>query len=237
LGLPATGSGPIGSNSWVAQTFVTGANSGGYLLNSVLLGMDVPSGTPGGFTVSIYSKTGDPHSESEPGDSPQNSLGSFTGLEPTTPGIFDYTNPGIMLSPSTWYFVVVTASTSTNSGSYAWSATSGLIQTNSFTIQDEFFSSSNGLNWTWYPRQKTFQLALYASAVPPPNLSIARDGSGNAKIMWPNVGTYLLEQSTNVAGTNWTASSFTVTNNVFTNFGTTTPAGQSLFFRLSQQPP
>jgi hypothetical protein len=237
LGLPPTGSGTIGSNSWIAQTFVTGANSGGYLLNSVLLGMDASAGTPSGFTVSIYSKTGDPHSEHEPGDSPQSSLGSFIGLEPTTPGIFDYTNSGIVLSPSTWYFVVLTSGTSTNSGSYAWSATSGLIQTNSFTIQDEFFASSNGVAWTWYPRQKTFQLSLYAGAVPPPNLSINGDGNGNIKILWPNRVAYLLEQNTNVAGTNWTASSYTVTNNVFTNFGTVTPAGQSLFFRLSQSSP
>jgi hypothetical protein len=237
LGLPVTGSGSIGSNSWVAQTFVTGNNAGGYLLSSVQLLMNVPLGTPSGFTVSIYSKTGDPHSESEPGDSPQVSIGSLTGSEPTMAGIFSYNTPGIVLSPSTFYFVVITAATSTNDGSYTWSATSGLTQSNRFTIDDEFFGSSDGSTWTWYPRQKTFQLGLYASAVPPPNLSIRSDGSGNIKVLWPNLGSYILEQSTNVFTTNWTASSYIITNNVFTNSCTVTPADENLFFRLKQQLP
>jgi hypothetical protein len=237
MGTSSTGSGMIGSNSWFAQTFVTGSKASGYVLNSIQLLMDAPAGTPGGFNVSIYSKSGDPHSEHELGDSPQNNLGSFIGSEPTTPGIFDYTNPGIVLAPSTWYYVVLTAATSTNAGSYIWSATSGLIQANQFTIQDEFFSSSNGLNWTWYPRQKTFQLALYAGAVPAPNLSIGGDGQGNLRILWPNMAAYMLEQGTNLAGTNWTASSYTITNNVLTNFCTVTPTAQNLYFRLSQQAP
>jgi len=237
LGGAVAGSAAIGSNSWVAQTFVTGTNSGGYVLSSVQLLMDAPAGTPSGFSVLIYSKTGDPHSLSEPGDSPQGSLGSLTGSEPTTAGIFSYTTPGIVLSPSTWYFVVLTAGTSTNVGSYTWSATSCLTQSNRFTIDDEFFGSSDGSNWTWYLRGRVFQLGLYASAVPPPNLSIVSDGLGNIQIQWPNMGSYILEQSTNVATTNWTASSYTITNNVLTNFCTVTPAGEGLFFRLKQQLP
>lgn len=237
LGLPAAGSGAIGSNSWFAQTFVTGSNPGGYVLSSVQLLMDAPLGTPGGFTVSIYSKTGDPHSEHEPGDSPQASLGSLTGSEPTTVGIFSYTTPGIVLSPHTFYFVVVTAATSTNDSSYTWSATSGLTQSKGFTIDDEFFGSSDGSTWTWYPRQRTFQIGLYASAVPPPNLSIVSGGLGNIQIQWPNLGSYILEQSTNLATTNWTASSYIITNNVLTNFCTVTPAGEGLFFRLKEQSP
>src|SRR6516162_4317431 len=55
LGQTPTGSGTIASDSWLAQTFVTGPNSSGYLLNSVQLLMDAPSGTPGGFSLSVYS--------------------------------------------------------------------------------------------------------------------------------------------------------------------------------------
>lgn len=227
----------IGSNSWVAQTFVTGPSTGGYVLNSVQLLMDAPSGTHSGFNVSIYSKTGDPHSEHEPGDSPQASLGNFTGPEPTAAGVFSYTNSGIILTPSTFYYVVVTAATSTSGGSYAWSGTTGLTQSNGFTIEDEIFNSTNGLAWTWTPRKITFQLGLYASAVPPPNLSLLRDGPGNIKVLWPNSGTYILEQSTNLGTTNWMASGYTVTNNVVTNFCNVIPTGTSLFFRLGQQLP
>lgn len=237
LGQPIVGSGAIGSNSWVAQTFVTGPSAGGYVVSSVQLLIDAPVGAPSGFAVSIYSKTGDPHSLREPGDSPQSSLGGLAGSEPTTPGVLSYTTPGIALSPSTWYFVVLTAGTSTNVGSYTWSATSGLTQSNQFTIDDEFFSSSDGSNWTWNLRGRVFQFGLFASAVPPPNLSIASDGLGNTKVLWPNIGSYILEQSTNVGTSNWTASSFTITNNVLTNFCTVTPAGEDLFFRLKQQLP
>jgi hypothetical protein len=228
----------IGSNSWIGQTFLTGPSAGGYLLSSVQLLMDAPEGTPSGFSVSIYSKTGDLHSEREPGDSPQASLGSFTGPAPTAAGIFTYTNPGIILMPSSFYYVVVTAATSASvSTSYAWRGTSGLTQSNGFTIQDECFNSTNGSTWTWTPRKITFQVGLYASAVPPPNPSIVSGGLGSIKVQWPNVGSYLLEQSTNLAGTNWTPCAFAVTNNVLTNFCTITPTGANLFFRLMQQSP
>jgi hypothetical protein len=237
LGQSMAGSEVIGSNSWAAQTFETGPSAGGYVLSSVQLLMNAPEGTPSGFSVSIYSKTGDPHNEEEPGDSPQASLGSFTGPEPTTAGIFTYTNPGIVLMPSSFYYVVVTAATSTSGGSFAWRGTSGLTQSNGFTIQDECFNSTNGSAWTWTPRKITFQLGLYAGAVPPPNLSLVKDGPANLKILWPNLGTYVLEQSTNLAGTNWTVSGYTVTNNVVTNFCNVPPAGTGLFFRLGQQLP
>lgn len=235
---PVAGGEVVGSNSWVAQTFVTGPSTGGYLLSSVQLLMDVPvATTPGTFTVSIYSKTGDPHSEHEPDDSPQTSLGSFTGPPPATTGVFSFTNPGIILTPSTFYYVLVTAATPAAVNSCAWSGTTGLVQSNGFTIEDECFNSTNGSAWTWTPRKITFQLGLYASAVPPPNLSLIRDGPGNLKIRWPNMGTYILEQSTNLAGTNWMVCSSTVTNNVLTNFCNVTPAGTGLFFRLGQQLP
>jgi len=229
-----TGSGAIASDSWVAQTLVTGTNAGGYMLNAVQLLMGTPSGAPSGFTVSIYSKTGDPHSLRIPGDSPQSSLGSLTGLEPIASGIYTYTTPGILLSPGTFYFLVLTATTSTNTGSYLWSAAAGVLQTNRFTIDDSYFSSSNGAAWTWYPRQRTFQLGLYASATPPPNLVINRDDSGNIRLVWPDVGSYTLQQNSNVTGADWVKCVSPVTNIGGTNACSVPSLGRGSFFRLKQ---
>lgn len=239
LGQLPAGSGAIGSNSWIAQTFITGSNPGGYLLSSVQLLMDAPAGTPSGFSVSIYSKTGDPHSEHEPGDSPQSSLGSLTGSAPTTGGVFSYGTPGILLSPDTFYYVVVTAATTTNDSAYAWSATSGLTQSNLFTIEDEFFSSSDGSNWTWNLRGKVFQLGLYASAVLPsqPELAIYDTGSGGISIVAGHcepLSPVMLEMTTDF--TNWTTIS---TNTATPNHVTTFYVSQTnsmAFFRVLAYP-
>jgi hypothetical protein len=234
LGQAPTGSLAVGSNSWSAQTFVTGSSPGGYQLNSLQLLMDAASGTPGGFAVSIYSKTGDPHSLHLPGDTPQSSLGSLAGSDPAAGGLFTFTASNLMLSPSTFYFVVVTATTPTNEGAYVWSAADTLTQSNGFTIDDSYFSSTNGSSWTSYLRQDVFQLGVNASVAPPPNLTIARDGAGRPKILWPNLGSYTLQQNTNLASTNWVTSNYAITNNSATNFCTVLPAPGSLFFRLKQ---
>jgi hypothetical protein len=169
LGQTPTGSGTIASDSWLAQTFVTGPNSGGYLLNSVQLLMDAPSGTPGGFSLSVYSKTGDPHSFHLPGDSPQTSLGSLTGLAPDTSGTFSYTASGIILAPSTFYFLVATATTPSATGAFSWSAADSFTQANGFTIDDVYFGSPDGSSWTLYLRQNVYQFALDATPVPEPS--------------------------------------------------------------------
>ncbi len=183
LGQTSTGSASIASDSWIAQTFITGPNSEGYILNSVQLLMDATSGTPSGFTVSLYSKTGDPHSLQIPGDSPQSSLGSLSGSDPTTSGIFNYTASGIMLSPSTFYFLVATATTSVADGAYTWSAANGVTQNNGFTIDNSYFGSPNGSSWTWYPRQDVFQFGIYATAVPEP-ATLALAGLGLACLIF-----------------------------------------------------
>ena len=139
-----------------------------------------------------------------------------------------------MLSPSTFYFVVVTATTPTNEGAYVWSAGNTFTQSNGFTIDDGYFSSSNGSSWTSHLRQNVFQLGVYATAVPPPNLIVSSDVSGSTKILWPNLGSYTLQQNTNLASTNWVTSNYVITNNVVTNFCTVTPVSGSLFFRLKQ---
>jgi hypothetical protein len=54
------------------------------------------------------------------------------------------------------------------------------------------------------------------------------------RILWPNSGSYTLQQNTNLASTNWVASNYVITNNVVTNFCTVAPVPGNSFFRLKQ---
>jgi hypothetical protein len=55
LGQPTVGTNAVGSDSWLAAGFYTGTNAGGYLLDSIQLGMANASGNPTNFTVMLYS--------------------------------------------------------------------------------------------------------------------------------------------------------------------------------------
>jgi len=232
LGQNPTGSAAVSSDSWVAQTIVTGSSSAGYVLNAVQLLMAPAWGTPSGFAVSLYSKTGDPHSLHIPGDSPQSNLADLSGPDPAAGGIFNYSASGLVLSPSTFYFVVVAAATPATSGAYIWSAADTFTQSNGFTIDSSYFSSTNGSSWTWHPRQNVFLLGIYATTLPPPGLIVVTNGPASIKILWPNLGTYTLQQNMDLATTNWVTSSYPVTNNILTNFCTVAPTAGNLFFRL-----
>jgi hypothetical protein len=181
LGQTPTGSAAVDNGSWIAQTFITGNNPVGYTLNSIQLLMDAASGSPGGFNVSIYSKTGDPHSFTSPGDTVHSSLGSLSGPDPSAGGLFTYTTSGISLLPSVFYFVVVTAGTPVSQGSYDWSAANSFTPNpaTSWTIDDTYFSSSNGSTWTGHLRQNVFQMALYTTPMPEPG-TLALAGFGLA---------------------------------------------------------
>jgi hypothetical protein len=158
LGQGPTGSTAIGSDSWIAQVFVTGTNSGGYALNSIQLLMNPASGNPTDFSVSIYSSL-----------SPIYDLGSLSGSGPAAGGIFTYTASGITLSPSANYFVVLTAATPVAQGAYNWSA--GIqyaFGSNQWEIAAAYFNSADGLIWTGHSRQNAFQFDIYATSVPEP---------------------------------------------------------------------
>src|ERR1700689_5374241 len=87
LGQPSSGSEPVGSDAWLAMGFGTGNNASGYLLNSIQLGMTDASGSPSGFTVMLYAKSGNPAAVL-----PGSSLGTLDGsLSPTTSGTYIYT--------------------------------------------------------------------------------------------------------------------------------------------------
>jgi hypothetical protein len=163
LGQTPTGSASIGSDAWVAQDFFTGTNASGYILNSVQLLMDTASGSPSGFDVSLYSSL-----RGEPND-----LGNLVGSDPSAGGIFTYTDSGLTLSPSTDYFIVLTATTPVAQGAYNWStvSASSTIGGEEWMIIPDIYSSGNGLSWQ-ISRQYTFQIGIYATAVPEPSSSL-----------------------------------------------------------------
>jgi len=67
-----------------------------------------------------------------------------------------------------------------------------------------------------------------------PALGIAHSG-GSVVVSWPSSATgFTLQQNTNLAATNWTASGYSITTANGTNSITITSASGKLFFRLAQ---
>jgi len=177
LAQPAAGGGTVASDEWLAAIFDTGTNSGGYDLNSVQLLMNAASGSPSNFVASLYSVNGSISGTSFLGSY----LGSISGsTNPSAAGVYTYTASGIAVSPSTQYFLVLTATTPLSGGSYNWSYAGNP----SFSSSDNwsfpginFVSSNGGSNWG--RDFSSFQFAIYATAVPEPSIiSIFMLGSG-----------------------------------------------------------
>jgi hypothetical protein len=170
LGQTPFGNATVGSDSWLAQPFLTGSNADGYDLNSVQLLMDAASGNPSSLIVSLYSNS----SSIQPG----NSLGNFSGSDPSTAGIYTYTASSIVLLPSTLYYVVLTAATPIAQGAYNWSVGDIAKSPGGWFIEPDSYSSSDGSNWN-RSRSQIFQLGIYATAVPEPSaMSLIFLGSG-----------------------------------------------------------
>jgi hypothetical protein len=166
LGQPSSGAVSVGNDSWFAANFITGTNAAGYLLNSVQLQMADASGTPNGFSVTIYSSVGGA------GIFPGSGLGGLAGAaDPTTAGVYTYT-PGssLTLSANTVYFVVVTAGSTVGDGAYEWSVTgSPTTGYNSYHWGGELFfaQSVNGSSWSY--TSSTYGLySLDATPAPEP---------------------------------------------------------------------
>ena len=165
-----TGSAESGSDAWLAQSFTTGANANGYVLNSIQLLMVSASGSPSGFALSLYSSPGN--------GAPGSNLGVLSGPDPASGGVFTYIASGLTLSPSTFYYAVITSDTPVAHSSYTWSAANGTAPGNGWTIQNFHYRSTDGVNWTWRPREEVFQLAINATAIPEPTvLTLAGLGS------------------------------------------------------------
>jgi hypothetical protein len=68
-----------------------------------------------------------------------------------------------------------------------------------------------------------------------PNLIIVPNGSNSVKILWPDTGSYTLQQNSNLVATaGWTTSGYSITTANGTNSITITPPTGNLFFRLKQ---
>jgi hypothetical protein len=138
------------SNNFWAQTFTTGPSTGGYVLNSVQLKAGTVGNPNGNFLVYLY-----------PGLVPSPpSLGILTGSNPSILTNYTYTTPGISLSPSTTYAIVVTATAPYDANNYYFWEAPGLlvgrflyIDLNFASIDDWMItgasppSSSDGTNW------------------------------------------------------------------------------------------
>jgi hypothetical protein len=161
----STGSVAAGSDSWLATSFFTGNNVGGYTLDSIQLAMTDASGNPGGFTVMLYSEANNPG-----GLFPGSSLGTLSGsIDPVTGGIYTYTdNSNITLSPGTHYFIVLTAETAVAAGAYGWSlaGTYSYNPNGGWSSGGDVRTSSNGS--FWLATDGDFQYAINAQAVPEP---------------------------------------------------------------------
>jgi hypothetical protein len=171
LGQPSDGTNPVGSDSWLAADFKTGTNVAGYLLDSVQLAMTDASGNPSGFRVMVYSNMVPPIAIL-----PGSSLGTLNGsLSPMTGGIYTYTAAsGLVLSPRTHYFIVLTAGAPVADGAYGWS----YVNTSSYGPVDGWvgsvtYRSSDGSSWTRLgasPLYDFCEFAINAMGVPEPGL-------------------------------------------------------------------
>jgi hypothetical protein len=169
-----TGRALTGSDAWLAQIFHIGTNADGYVVNAVQLRTDVPSGSPSGFEAFIYSSSN---------RIPEHSLGPLTGPDPAEGGVFTFAGSDIFLSPSSYYFVVITAATPASDGAYAWSMTDASATVVGWDIPNiGRYRSDDGTDWTFVDRQEVFQMAIDATAVPEPStLCLAGLGLG---VLW-----------------------------------------------------
>jgi hypothetical protein len=163
LGQSSVGSLSIAQDSWRAEKFITGTNAAGYTLNSIQLQLATPSGTPSGLSLGIYNRIG---------ATPGILLQALSGPSPSGSGVFTFQSGSLYLNPNEEYFVVVTASTSSSTGSFQWGLTPwtswvGLNHLYDFYEGGFLYSSQDGQAWT-YSRPNNFMFALNATVIPEP---------------------------------------------------------------------
>jgi hypothetical protein len=170
LAEPTSGSAPVARDSWAAAFFRTGTNAAGYLVNSVQLLMSSGDGNPSGLVVSIYSYNN---------RFPVSSLGVLTGLDPVGGGTFLYSTPGIVLSSSTSYFLVLASATPIAQGSFAWNTatTGGYDSSEGWSIGFggtglNYWKSADGINWVGGGSPASSpQFAINSTRAPEPSAS------------------------------------------------------------------
>ncbi len=67
-----------------------------------------------------------------------------------------------------------------------------------------------------------------------PNLTIKFVGPDSVVVYWPNTGSYLLQQNSNLAPGSWATTGYTITTANGTNSITITSPAGNLYFRLKQ---
>lgn len=166
LGQPSTSSLSIGSDSWQAVGILTGNNVAGYSLDSVQLSMAKATGIPSEFAVMLYTQSGSPG-----GPSPGQSLSTLDGsANPTTAGVYTYTDDSsTILSPNSFYFIVLTAGTTIADGAYIWSRAG----TYSYNPSENWgagtvWNSTDGSQWSGNIFLNP-QFAITATPIPEPS--------------------------------------------------------------------
>jgi hypothetical protein len=154
----------VGSNQWLANSFVTGTTSAGYQLNSVQIPIGV-NGNPSGFSLSLYSDN-----SGQPGSN----LGTLGESNPTDWALYNFTISGIELTPSTTYWIVATSPTPAYSdNSFYWVLTSDTDYTSSdgWSMNPGVWraSFSGGSSWS-DGTGSPFQFAVSATPVPEPEI-------------------------------------------------------------------
>ncbi|HEY3932288.1 MAG TPA: choice-of-anchor R domain-containing protein [Verrucomicrobiae bacterium] len=166
----STGNAAVSSDSWLAAGFGTGNNPDGYTLDSIQLAMTDTSGNPSDFTAMIYNEANNPAAIL-----PGSSLGTLSGSDnPSTSGIFTYTDDSnIILSPSTEYFIVLTAGTMVANGAYEWEESAYPPSINMWGVDNGVLhSSNNGSSWSFTPYSGIAQFAITATPIPEPSPSL-----------------------------------------------------------------
>ncbi len=175
----------VGTN-WIAQSFETGTNSNGYILNSITLPMSGTDGSPTGFALSVFSRKG---------VFPGSSLEVLSGS--SDPSVYNaqytYTSTGLLLQPSTIYWIVASATTPY----YFWSYT----RSQDYVSADGWFLDTVGYSGAMFdPVKHNWQLnsattygtedfILDATAIHPKFCVTAISREGNdMRISWQTTG-------------------------------------------------
>jgi hypothetical protein len=124
----------------------------------------------------------------------------------------------------TWYKVAGGGGTSSG-GTYQVSGTAGQQDASSAMTGGTYFLTGG------------FWSIIDLLQIPgPPELTITQSGD-SVIISWPDTGSYVLQQNSNLAATgDWITSPYTVSTSDGTNSITITPPTGDLFFRLANPP-
>lgn len=152
----------VTDTNWFASSFVTDNSAAAFTLDQIELSMgDVGGGSEGGFTVRIYSDSG---------NTPGTLLETLSGdANPTSGGLFDYTSTGLALSTNTTYWVVVGV---TVDNIFFWNIENS-APTGTWTIPDaQSISTNGGLTWQTFTGEEGRPQMFSVSATPVPEPAV-----------------------------------------------------------------